>query len=43
MTGYVTGDLIDPDGADELVATQSNPGQWQQGLLSLDSTCMALA
>jgi len=23
MTGYVTGDLIDPDGADELVATQS--------------------
>jgi hydroxypyruvate isomerase len=39
MTGYVTGDLIDPDGADELLATaeQSIP------VAAKLSTCMALA
>jgi hydroxypyruvate isomerase len=42
MTGYVTGDLIDPEGSDELVATGS-PSLWQLSSGSLDSTCMALA
>jgi hydroxypyruvate isomerase len=43
MTGYVTGDLIDPDGADELVRRQRNPSRWQEDLAFLDSPCMALA
>ena len=43
MTGYVTGDLIDPDGADELVATaeQSIPVAVGSGFPG--STCMAPA
>lgn len=43
MTGYVAGDLIDPDGAEELSLRQSNPYRLQQGSASAGSICTALA
>jgi hydroxypyruvate isomerase len=43
MTGYVTGDLIDPDGLTNCSRRPSSPSLWQRTLASLGSTCMALA